>query len=121
MRRVIATLADHDRLPQAPCHRFDPQALFKSWFFKIIAIGPALVVYGSTKDKAMCRAMGGDGAMDSIEKAVPIMACSVTTLDSHLGRPNIMVIRTSADTSCDQIFAFESADARDKFARLLQV
>ena len=121
LRCVVAAPAHHDRLPQAPCHRFDPRALFKSWFFKIIAIGPTLVAYGSTKDKAMCRAMGGDGAMGCIEKAVPITACSVTSLGNHLRRPNIMVVRTSADSSCDQIFAFESAYAREKIARLLQV
>ena len=111
----------HFLLVQVSCHRFDPQSRFKSWFFKIIAIGPMLLAYGSTKDKAMSRALGGDGAMHAMEKAVPITACDVTSLDNHLGRSNVMIIRTSGDSSRDQIFAFESADARDEFVRLLQV
>lgn len=108
-------------LPQVPCHRFDRQSRFKSWFFKIIAIGPVLLAYGSTKDKAMSRALGGDGAMEDMDKAVPIIACEISCLDSSRGRANILVIKTSADSSCDQIFSFESPDARDNFVRLLQV
>jgi hypothetical protein len=92
-----------------------------SWFYKIIAIGPALLAYGSTGDKAMRRALGDDGAMEDIAKAVAIVACNVTGLEQYLGRPNIMVVKTSADSSHDQIFAFDSIDARDKFMQLLQV
>ena len=92
--------------------------MFKRWYCKYIAVGPTLVAYGSTKDKTISRALGGDAAVGSIESSFPIAGCQVTALESHHGRSNVMVI-ASPGKSFDNMFAFDSAAARDSFMLLI--
>ena len=117
---MFTSRADNSR-EQVPCHRFDhkQKVMFKRWYCKYIAVGPTLVAYGSTKDKTMSRALGGDAAVGSIERSFPIAGCQVTALESHHGRSNVMVL-ASPGKSFDNMFAFDSAAARDAFMLLIQ-
>ena len=128
------SIADNHAL-QVPCHRYDPDALLKSWYFKYIAIGISLVAYGSTKDKVLHRALGGDDAEGDPCKSFPLEGSIAIAVEDvkqaasfHAANPqtfsrpghHVMVVSSPGESS-EQIFAFETQSARDAFMNTLQV
>ena len=105
---------------QFPCERYDAKALFKKWDRVLITMSSSLLAYGSTKEKAVSRALGRVSSDDG-HAVLPIAVC-VCTAVARDGRPHVMSVsfpRTSGVP--EQFFAFASSVARDSFMRALQV
>jgi hypothetical protein len=104
---------------QAPCERYDAQALFKKWDTVYITMTSSFMAYGSTGDKAVSRALDG-GSSAAGNTAMPTAGC-VCTAVARDGRPHVMSVSFPATSGVpEQCFAFATSDARDSFMRALQ-
>ena len=76
----------------------------------------SLLAYGSTKEKAVSRALGRGSSADG-HAVLPIAGC-VCTAVARDGRPHVMSV--SAPGVPEQCFAFATSGERDSFMRALK-
>ena len=76
----------------------------------------SLLAYGSTKEKAVSRALGRGSSADG-NTVMPIAGC-VCTAVARDGKPHVMSV--SAPGVPEQCFAFATSGERDSFMRALQ-
>ena len=105
---------------QVACHVHDPTARFKSWDAAFIAVSSSHIGFGSSRDKALVRALGRDAAAVQDHKAIPLPGCTVRAVAEHDGRKHAMAV-TAPALSQPKIFAFRDDATRDAFMRAVQV
>jgi hypothetical protein len=107
---------------QVACHVHDPTARFKSWDAVFIAVGSRHIGFGSSRDKAVARAIGRDAAAVQDHKAIPLSGCTVRAVAEHDGRKHVMAVAAHAlSRQPEKIFAFCDDATRDAFMRAVQV
>ena len=104
---------------QVACHRFDPDARWKSWDSVFISASYRSIGVGSTRDKALARALSEPLTPDQARKVLPLAGCSVRAVPEHRDRKHAMVI--SIPGVGDSVFAFDDSATRDAFIQRLQV
>ena len=78
----------------------------------------SLLAYGSTKEKAVSRALGR-GSSDDGHAVLPIAGC-VCTAVARDGKPHVMYVSFPATSGVpEQCFAFATSGERDSFMRAL--
>jgi hypothetical protein len=103
--------------PQVMCERYDAKAAFMKWDTVYITMTISFMAYGSTRDKAISRALGGGS--NGIT-AMPTTGC-VCTAVARDGRPHVLSVSFPATSGVpEQCFAFATSAARDSFMRALQ-
>jgi hypothetical protein len=105
---------------QVACRWFDPQARFKLWDSVYIAIGKNCVAFGSSRDKAIERALGGGDK--KLSKLIPTEGCCPFEVPEHAGRSQVLAFLFPNNPSVPwQYFAFEHHSTRASFLRVLLV
>jgi hypothetical protein len=109
---------------QVTCYQFDPDARLKSWDRVFIAVGTNSIGFGSSRDKALARALCYPVTADDAHKVIPLEGCSIRAVPEHCGRKHAIVISVtcgSFSTASDFIFSFDDSDVCDAFVERLQV
>ncbi len=123
---IIVRRFDDSLFVQVPCQCYDPTARFKSWDSGFIAVGKSLIGFGSTKEKALLRALGlyvpSTSWLISTRKygSVPCTSCTLKSVAQHFGRQHVLAV-AFLSTIPEQFFAFEDSAKRDAFLQLLSV
>ena len=89
-----------------------------------VFVGSKAIGVGSSRDKALSRALSHSVDDDAVNKVIPLSGCSVTAVPEHKGRKHVMAIavpRSSSGSVTDFIFSFDDPAARDSFIQQLQV
>ena len=104
---------------QVGCHLFDPRAVFKRWDSVFIAVGDRTVGVGSSRDKAVARALRPLVVADEAHKAIPLAGCGVKAVGQNMMA--VSAHRDSSGSAPEFIFAFDDFAARDAVILRVQV
>ena len=122
--KYLRKLSEEGISLQVDCHLFDPRAVFKRWDSVFIAVGHRTIGVGSSRDKAVARALRPSVAADEAHRAISLAGCGVKAVAEHAGRKHVMAVsahRDSSGSAPEFIFAFHDSAARDAVILRVQV
>jgi hypothetical protein len=104
---------------QVACYLFDRKARLKCWDSVFIAASSDTIGVGSSKRKALARALCHSIAANKAHIVIPLAGCSVSAVSEHHGRRHVMVV--TVPRVGDSIFSFYDSATRDAMVHRLQV